>query len=173
MLKLAKMTEKEKKNLIEAAASAIKVDNLLIRKGEKKGPYCRFYKSHPNYQNHLHIFGEQGVMTNKTGREIKAKLEDRGKLCTFIGYARNHSRDTYRMKNNTTREIHITQDVKWIGTDVSGGIANTGERTMKMKSWRKKLKNWNTKLFSNQPTNHKTRSYCLEKFTEMTKTDPA
>ena len=31
-----------------------------------------------------------------------------------MGYARNHSGDTYHMKNNTIGEIHITQDVKWI-----------------------------------------------------------
>ena len=52
-------------------------------------------------------------MTKKMGIDIKGKLEDRGEMCTFLGYARNHSGDTYRMKNDKTGEVLITRDIKW------------------------------------------------------------
>ena len=52
MLKAAKMKEKEKERYwIEAAATAMKVNNLLIRKSETNSPY-------PFHRNpHCHKFG--------------------------------------------------------------------------------------------------------------------
>ena len=114
MLSATGMTQAEKERYwIEAAATATKVDNLLIRKGETKGPYRRFYRQDPDYQNHLRVFGEKGVVTKKMGRDIKSKLEDRGQLSTFFGYARNHTGDTYLMKNDKTGEVQVTRDVVW------------------------------------------------------------
>ena len=54
-----------------------------------------FYKEDPGYLPHLKPFGKKGVMTIKRGSEIKAKLKDQGTLCTFLGYALNHTGDTY------------------------------------------------------------------------------
>ena len=120
MLRAANMTKKEKEKLwTEAASTATKVDNLLIRKGEKRGPYRRFYKKDPEYQRHLRVFGEKGIMTKKSGRDIKSKLEDRGQICTFLGYARNHTGDTYRMRNDSTEQVVITRDIIWTKGKVS------------------------------------------------------
>ena len=117
MLRDARMTKGQKDRYwTEAASTATKIDNLLIRKGETHCPYKRFYNNYPNYARHLRVFGEKGIVTKKMGSEIKSKLEDRGILCTFMGYARNHTGDTYRMKNDSTGQIIITRDVKWTST---------------------------------------------------------
>ena len=38
---------------------------------------------------------------------------DRGLLCVFIGYARNHSGSVYRMINMKTGSALITRDIQW------------------------------------------------------------
>ena len=38
-------------------------------------------------------------------------------MCMFMGEPRNHTGDTYRMKNNKTGQIQITQDVVWTEKD--------------------------------------------------------
>lgn len=115
MLKSAEFSETEKERFWhECASTATKTDNVLIRKGQTGSPFKRFYGKDPDYLPHLKPFGKKGVMTVKRGGEIKAKLTDRGILCTFMGYALNHTGDTFRMRNNTTGMIVITRDVQWI-----------------------------------------------------------
>ena len=54
MLRDANMSKKDKEIYwIEAASTATKVDNLLIRKGEKGSPYFRFYNEPTSYEKHL------------------------------------------------------------------------------------------------------------------------
>ena len=45
---------------------------------------------------------------------IKAKLDDRGTVCMFVGYARQHAGDIYQMVNIKTNSVIITRDVSWI-----------------------------------------------------------
>ena len=45
---------------------------------------------------------------------IKAKLDDRGTVCMFVGYARQHAGDVYQMVNIKTNSVIITRDVSWI-----------------------------------------------------------
>ena len=95
MMKSANFTESEKERFWhECASMATKTDNVLMRKGQIKSPYNMFYREDPGYLPHLKPFGKKGVMTMKRGSEIKAKLKDRGTLCTFLGYALNHNGDT-------------------------------------------------------------------------------
>ncbi len=114
MMRAGNMTEKEKQTFwIEAASTAKKVDNLLIRKGETKGQYQAIYGSRPDYEQHLRTFWEKGIVTKKMGNEVKAKIEDRGLVYTFLGYAKDHTGDTYSMRNNKTGEAIIARDVVW------------------------------------------------------------
>ena len=48
----------------------------------------------------------------KTQRS-KGRLENRGDRCMFIGYADNHTRDTYRMLNLRTKGLLETKHVTW------------------------------------------------------------
>ena len=42
---------------------------------------------------------------------LKAKLEDRGKTCMFLGYAQNHTGGTYRMLKLRTKIILLSHGV--------------------------------------------------------------
>ena len=86
MMKAPGFLDKDKEKLwIEAASTATKTDNLLIRKGEQHRPHKIFYQQYPEYQDHLCTFGEKEIMTNKAGHQMKSKLEDQGSVCTFMG----------------------------------------------------------------------------------------
>ena len=63
--------------------------------------------------NHLRTFGEVGVVAH-INRDMKAKLEDRGRPCMFVGYAHNHAGDVYRMLDLKTRKICVSRDVTWL-----------------------------------------------------------
>jgi len=91
MMLSAGFEERRRKELwTEAAATATKLDNILREKG-KESPHRLFYGSDPLYEQHLRTFGELGIVTDKPGVQMKAKLEDRGKLCMFLGYAKDHA----------------------------------------------------------------------------------
>jgi len=115
MMKGAGLNEDEKMKLwMEAAATATKLDNILATKGEES-PYKKFYGEEAPYQNHLRTFGELGIVTLSPGSTIKAKLADRGEKCMFLGYAKDHAPNVYRMLNMRTGKVIITRDIKWIG----------------------------------------------------------
>ena len=42
---------------------------------------------------------------------VKARLEDQGKTCMFLGYAQNNTGGTYRMLNLHTKCIVLSRDV--------------------------------------------------------------
>lgn len=107
--------ESEKMKLwMEAAATATKLDNILSLAGEPSA-YKKFYGEDAKYQDYLRTFGEIGIVTKNPGGAIKAKLEDRGEKCIFLGYAANHAPNVYRMWNLRTAKVMITRDVKWTG----------------------------------------------------------
>ena len=66
----------------------------------------------PAFANHLHVWGEAGVVTLKT--KIHAKLQDKGATCVFVGYAKHQAGDVYEMWNPTTSSVHTTQDITWL-----------------------------------------------------------
>ena len=57
-------------------------------------------------------FGQLCIVANHN--KIKAKLEDRGKLCYWIGYAEHHAAGTYRMYNPTTKRFIMSRDIVFI-----------------------------------------------------------
>jgi len=54
-------------------------------------------------------------VTKNPGGAIKAKLDDRGEKCIFLGYAANNAPNVYRMWNLRTAKVMITRDIKWTG----------------------------------------------------------
>ena len=47
----------------------------------------------------------------KPGPNIKGKMDDRGEICLFVGYAKNHAGNVYRMYNLRTKKVWLTRDV--------------------------------------------------------------
>ena len=90
------------------------LDSLLSTEvnGEVKTRYEHFHGTKPRYANHLKIWGTAGIVKLKTLKTTK--LQDRGKVCIFVGYGSKHHWDTYRMFDADTKQIYITRDVKWL-----------------------------------------------------------
>ena len=64
----------------EAAATATKLENILVDKKDDKSPHELIYGKNPDYSKHLRSFGEIGVVPLKAGNMIKAKLDDRNSV---------------------------------------------------------------------------------------------
>ena len=98
----------------EAAATATKLENIIVDKKEDKCPYYQIYGKMPDYSKYLRTFGEVSIVPLKTGNQMKAKLDDRGTACIFVGYARKHAENVYRMLNVKTNAVIVTRDVNWL-----------------------------------------------------------
>ena len=105
--------DERKKYWVEAAATATKVGNLLVNDRKSKCAHEKVYGTMPKFARHLRTFGEHGVMTKASGK-IQNKLEDRGIKVRFVGYARNHAGNVYRMMDPVTQKVYITRDVTWL-----------------------------------------------------------
>ena len=64
--------EKVKRETLWAkcAATATKLDNILVKQGETKSPYEKFYGKENKIKKHLRIFGERGKVTKSNTTKI-------------------------------------------------------------------------------------------------------
>ena len=108
--------EKEKREKLwpECAATATKLDNILVNNSNEKSAYEKFYGIKSPIEQHLRIFGEVGIVTKHNNKRIRSKLENWGIPCVFMGYAKDHAANVYRMLNLETNLIIITRDIKWL-----------------------------------------------------------
>ena len=60
---------------------------------------------------YLQPFGRVGYVTDRT--KIKGKLTERSTKCMYVGHAKNHAGDVYRMYNPETNSTLFSRDVKW------------------------------------------------------------
>ena len=87
------------------------LDGLMVKtiNGITDTRYVHFCGENLAFAQHLRIFGEAGTMTLKT--QLTPKIENRGETCMFIGYALNHTGDTYRMWNPVNGQVYTTRDI--------------------------------------------------------------
>ena len=88
---------------------------ILVNTNNQQSPYEKFYGVRTKYEEHLRTFCEMGIVTISNTNKTKSKLADRGIPCVFVGYARNHAGNVYRMFNMKTNKVMITRDIIWIG----------------------------------------------------------
>ena len=62
----------------ECAATATKLDNILVKAGNKRSPYEKFYGKPNKIEEHLRIFGEIGIVTKSNMTKIRSKISDQG-----------------------------------------------------------------------------------------------
>ena len=79
---------------------------------EKKLHVEHWSGNKPEYALNLRTWGEAGTIKLKT--QMTGKLEDRGVQCMFVGYAKDHAGDVYRMWDPDTNRIHETRDIIWL-----------------------------------------------------------
>ena len=56
-------------------------------------------------------FGRIGYVADRA--KIKGKMKPRSMRCIMVGYAENHSPDTYLMYNPKTRYVIMSRDIRW------------------------------------------------------------
>ena len=83
-----------------------------MTRGSSASPFELFYKRKPSCNNELRTFGEMGVVADR--KKIQGKLEDRGKVCMFVGYPSNHACDVYKMFNLQTMRVLKSRDIIWL-----------------------------------------------------------
>ena len=97
----------------EAESTAEKIANLACTQRSKdKSPNELFDGKKSKLQaEHLVEFGRIGYVTIRT--KIKKKWIDKSFKGIMVGYATDHSPDTYRIYNPETGAVIMTRDVKW------------------------------------------------------------
>ena len=121
----------------EALTTACILDNTLCDE-TGKSKYEKFYGHPPKLtMKHMIEFGRIGYVTDR--KQFKQKHKARANPFVMVGYALNHSIDTYRMYNPKTRKVVITRDVRWgPATPVTDPRAKMGVHTpTQLESWRK------------------------------------
>ena len=97
----------------EAAKTATINDGIIVTSRNEKPSYERFYRKKNPIVQSLRRFGEIGIVTNKDG--IQGKLQNKGYAMMFLGYAEQHSVETYRFLNLETMRVSLSRDVRWLG----------------------------------------------------------
>ena len=88
--------------------------NIQVQKNEVMSPHEIFFGHLPSYANHLHVFGQMGVVLDGTASTMKDKSLSKGVKKMFVGYSHYHSHDVYRMYNIETGRVSVTQDLRWL-----------------------------------------------------------
>ena len=88
------------------ALAAIEIDGIVKTRVEH---WC---DERPAYAKYLKTWGEAGTVKIRTPNTTK--VENRGITCLFVGYAKDHAGDCYRMYNPVTSGIHESRDVVWL-----------------------------------------------------------
>ena len=99
----------------EGAATATKLENLLVTARKSVSSYELFHGQPSTLLRSLHRFGEIGYVARFGQKDVKGKLEDRGIPMMFVGYSDKHSQGVYRMLNIQTKRVATTRDVTWTG----------------------------------------------------------
>ena len=94
----------------EAVNTATKLDTLSTLEG--KSSYETFYGVKPKFFNHLRIFGEIGIISNR--KIMPDKLSDRGQIGMMVGYSDDHAGNVYCMWMLQTKRIVHTRDIIWL-----------------------------------------------------------
>ena len=89
-------------------------DGLMIVElnGKHASHLEHFFGKNPKCSAYLQTWGEAGTI--KLCQKMTPKLSDCGKTCMMIGFAHDHSGDTYRMWDKDTGRVHVSWDVVWM-----------------------------------------------------------
>ena len=93
----------------------IKNNSITSANENNKTPNDLFGTPDEKIIKYLVEFGRIGYVTIRT--KIKSKLKPRSKRCVMVGYAENHSPDTYLMYDPRTRKIIMSRDIRWADFD--------------------------------------------------------
>jgi len=102
----------------ECANTSGDLFNIQTHQADHKSPYEAFYGTLPPFARNLRTFGQLGVVLSSSISQFKAKLKSRGVVRYFVGYAKNHAHDVYRMYNKHTGRVSVTRDIRWLDKQI-------------------------------------------------------
>ena len=144
--------KKETQKLIwtECVNYVCDTENIMVKKDSDITAYKRIHGHEAKYAKHLRSFGEMAVIRDI--KTIKKKLDNRGKIVMFIGYASRHSGHVYRFLNLITNKVVISGDVKWLGVTYGDYMKNKNrinEQIVKEIKWKDEVEVIDDKVKSN------------------------
>ena len=84
-----------------------------IQEGETKSPHELFYGNQSRYAHNLQVFGQAGIVWTGSKNSLKAKFKSKCIKKYFVGYAKDHSSDVYRMYSTETGRVSVTRNIRW------------------------------------------------------------
>jgi hypothetical protein len=78
---------------------------MITGGNRKETPYKGFYGKDPPFASSLRPFGELKVVAIHENKDKPGKLKERGKICMFVGYPDDTTKDSYRMLNLKTNRV--------------------------------------------------------------------
>ena len=102
----------------------------MVRHMGGKRPYYMFFKEHPKYRKHPRIFGEIAVVANHERKSTRTKIEQRGKVAMFVGYAEDHTGDVYRFIHLKTQHVILSRDATLMNIMCKASMRNKNISTM-------------------------------------------
>jgi len=114
MLKGGGFNEEEKYLLwCEAARHGTDLENMTVR-GKESSVHEEMFGEQHRLTETLRCFGDVGVVANLSNRGMKGKLEDRGKVAVYLGWAHDHAGGVCRLMNPETKRVMISRNVRWL-----------------------------------------------------------
>ena len=108
----ARLSEAGRKQLwTEAVKTMNLMYNIMLHNGNQVTPYEEVMKETSSLYPYLKEFGR--VCYAGKREKIQRKWQDKSIKCIMLGYAKNHSPDTYRLLNIKTKKIICSRDVTW------------------------------------------------------------
>ena len=98
-----------------AAKMATELDTILVKPGEDSSAIMKFYGDNPPWIVNLRPFGEVGIISNQSNKNIRGKLEDRGSPALFVGFPEDHAEDVYSMIKLENKSAVKSRDIIWLG----------------------------------------------------------
>ena len=66
------------------------------------------------YRKYLRSSQEIAVAANHERKSTRTKIEQRGKVAMFVGYADDHTGDVYRFLHLKTQHVILSRDARWM-----------------------------------------------------------
>jgi len=113
MFSEAGLTEPQRQKLwTEGVNTACDLENMVTSDLKSTDSHTAFYKQPFAHHRLLKTFGEMAVAKTI---DPGGKLDNRGRVCIFVGYAKNSAPGTYRLLHLSTKRIIVSCDLTWLG----------------------------------------------------------
>ena len=108
----------------KCAATATKLNNMLVDAPDGKSLFKKFYGEIPKYAKYLRTFGEIGIATTSNTSMMKGKLIEQGTKCMFVGCTQKHDGDIYKDSRVPMHLYMFENEPHWafLGTYESVGV---------------------------------------------------